>query len=411
MADSRRGSRAARVGISCATGIAVPAAAFVATMPFEGVHEAVAANVVPFAVGSVAGAGILTAVSGIADWRQRRREEDEARPSGSRYSDAVRMKPLPKDVPVIARAHDALSEEEAWAEIDATFTDGSPISCDATRSKDIYQIALEELQRSSSAHAAAPAGDAAEASSSAQPAAGEPGVVTASMLRQSLADTTAAYMALRNEGAATTASLSASDDATSATTVSLDEDDTEAARQALASLDSFEDSGALGAPSVSAAGITTKATTGVVPVAPVQASLSRGVAAPRPSSTGSMGVAPARTDMRADEPDDDIEVPMVDYSGHEGMWAQALAILEEPVQEEAPAYVPKHFRGASSSTSTRAAAIAEGDRETRIHSHVNELLEQELDRASSQSVRRTSREYLRVIQGGTASFPRQQAEG
>ena len=134
MADSRRGSRAARVGISCAAGIAVPAAAFVATMPFEGVHEVVAANVVPFAVGSVAGAGILTAVSGIADRRQRRREEDEARPSGSRYSDAVRMRPLPKDVPVIARAHDALSEEEAWAEIDATFTDGSPISCDATRS-------------------------------------------------------------------------------------------------------------------------------------------------------------------------------------------------------------------------------------------------------------------------------------
>ena len=55
--------------------------------------------------------------------------------------------------------------------------------------------------------------------------------------------------------------------------------------------------------------------------------------------------------------------------------------------------------------------VYEGDRETRIHSHVNELLEQELDRASSQSVRRTSREYLRVIQGGTASFPRQQAEG
>ena len=44
---------------------------------------------------------------------------------------------------------------EAWAEIDAMFKDGSPISCDPTRSKDMYQIALEELRRSERAAAAA----------------------------------------------------------------------------------------------------------------------------------------------------------------------------------------------------------------------------------------------------------------
>ena len=45
-----------------------------------------------------------------------------------------------------------------------------------------------------------------------------------------------------------------------------------------------------------------------------------------------------------------------------------------------------------------------------MHSRVNSLIEEEFDQVPSQSVRRTSREYLRVIQGGTASFPRLRAE-
>ena len=45
-----------------------------------------------------------------------------------------------------------------------------------------------------------------------------------------------------------------------------------------------------------------------------------------------------------------------------------------------------------------------------MHAHVNELIEQELGQIASPTVRRSSREYLRVIQGGTASMPALQAE-
>ena len=40
----------------------------------------------------------------------------------------------------------------------------------------------------------------------------------------------------------------------------------------------------------------------------------------------------------------------------------------------------------------------------------DELIEQELGQIASPAVRRSSREYLRVIQGGTASMPALQAE-
>ena len=92
---------------------------------------------------------------------------------------------------------------------------------------------------------------------------------------------------------------------------------------------------------------------------------------------------------------------MVDYSGHEEMWAEALAILEEPVAPAAP--MGAHF-------APRVAAVNEGRRATAVHSHVNQLLDQELNHIESQSMRHTSREFLRVIQGGTAAMPRLQAE-
>ena len=53
----------------------------------------------------------------------------------------------------------------------------------------------------------------------------------------------------------------------------------------------------------------------------------------------------------------------------------------------------------------RVAAVAEGARQTAMHSRVNELIEEEFDKVDSQSVRHTSHEYLKVIQGGTASMP------
>ncbi len=103
----------------------------------------------------------------------------------------------------------------------------------------------------------------------------------------------------------------------------------------------------------------------------------------------------------ADNETQTVEVPMVDYSGHEEMWAEALAILEELAAPAAP--MGAHF-------APRVAAVNEGRRATAVHSHVNQLLDQELNHIESQSMRHTSREFLRVIQGGTAAMPRLQAE-
>ena len=91
-------------------------------------------------------------------------------------------------------------------------------------------------------------------------------------------------------------------------------------------------------------------------------------------------------------------IPMVDYSGHEDMWAQAIAIMNEvvePLEVEAP-YVPKHARRtgdmpmAASADEARAQATPERD--------------------TPKADRRAGREYLSVIPGGTASFALQQAE-
>ena len=115
---------------------------------------------------------------------------------------------------------------------------------------------------------------------------------------------------------------------------------------------------------------------------------------------------------------------MFDYSGHEDMWASALAILseedvpaDEPLSEE-PVYIGRHSKAAVASaqpnavpvTPERVEAVAEGARATEMHTKVNQLLEEEIDKVDSKSVRHTSREYLKVIQGGTMSMPRLRAE-
>lgn len=109
------------------------------------------------------------------------------------------------------------------------------------------------------------------------------------------------------------------------------------------------------------------------------------------------------------------EVAVVDYSGHEAMWAQALSILNEE-DDAARAVASLGEFDADSPFITAAVApgrmeaIAEGARATGEHAHVNELLEKEFEQVRSSSVRNTSREYLRVIQGGTLSMPRVSAE-
>ena len=54
----------------------------------------------------------------------------------------------------------------------------------------------------------------------------------------------------------------------------------------------------------------------------------------------------------------------------------------------------------------RMAAIAEGNRATREHSHVNELIEEEFNRVPSKSVHHTAHEYLKVIEVVPRPCPR-----
>ncbi|WP_186365723.1 hypothetical protein [Enorma burkinafasonensis] len=405
MAASHSNTRAVHAGLSCGILFAVPVAAYAVTLPFEGANAVVSTCALPFAVGALAGVGIYTAVGAISA----RMDEPEADGDGSasprthtRVAEAARAEAsrffasrrVPKDVPVIARAQGALSEQDAWADIDSMLTDDSPISCDAAHSKDIYEIALEELRRETAASthaghtsvwmaAAASAGHAA-----AQPA---PAAATGQLRSQAPApvkaservaapdaDTTATYLSLASE-AASTARASALDDL-----------DTQAARNAaLASLDRMDD--------------TSFDQISVPAVEPAPASRA---AAPMPVAA-----------------DGEPLVPMADYSGHEDMWAAALAALEEdaPARVLAPSagYIGKHAAGRTAAetmpsvippSAERARAVAEGARVTQRHQHVNELIEEELGQAPQQSVRRSSHEYLRVIQGGTASFPRIRAE-
>ena len=144
--------------------------------------------------------------------------------------------------------------------------------------------------------------------------------------------------------------------------------------------------------------------------------------------------ASASQSVAVDEPVDatsEEDVPMADYSGHEGMWAAAAAILDEVVepapvgapvftpapQPAAPAYVGRHSAVFPEDTARisregieRAEAIAAGIMENRRHERVNQILEEEIDRLQSAAVRRTGRAYLSVIEGGTASFEPLRAE-
>ena len=108
-----RTHRALTAGLSAGAGVALGAAAFAATIPFDGAHAVVGASAVPFAVGTVAGVGLFAAGLRIAEAREERveRDYDEAVRAANADAAAYRRarQAAPKGVPVIARAQDALS--------------------------------------------------------------------------------------------------------------------------------------------------------------------------------------------------------------------------------------------------------------------------------------------------------------
>lgn len=451
MASKQHGHRAIAVGISGGIGLAVPLLAHVATQSSPEAQATVASLSIPFALGSFAGVGAYVLSSSLFDMMDRR-EAERAAESASATATAQADAPAsaqgafeqesgdaapfaagecapaavttsfeadierffgrhgkPDDVPVIARAADAMSEAQAWEEIDSMLSDSSPVSCDPLQSKDIYQIAFEELARSGATgvvgrasaarHAApAPAAGASAASAAATAAAGDASVP---------ADATATFMAIAASREGVTESLSK------------DRLDEIASREAaMGSLDIMvaeEDMPAVAPVAQPAQPVTVAPQAG----AAVQATslIDLDLDEPsgfvfQPAQAGSVAVAADAADVAAepvasaassstDNESQTVEVPMVDYSGHEEMWAEALAILEEPAAPAVP--MGAHF-------APRVAAVNEGRRATAVHSHVNQLLDQELNHIESQSMRHTSREFLRVIQGGTAAMPRLQAE-
>lgn len=389
MASSSSVHRAVTAGLSGGLGIALPLVAVAATLPFAEAHELVRADALPFAMGALAGVGLFMA----ADYLLERREErlaaeaeevasftsvfsgaDVSMPNAPTMAEEAAAHPThaahahpatPKGVPVIARAADALDEAAAWAEIDAMLNDGSPISCDPLRSKDIYEIALEELRRTEYAAAAEvePAPERVPGYTVVPAAA--PSAVGAS--RYMSPESTDVFLALAaNRSDAAQPAVSSASAAVTASIPEVDVDEVEDTSARDAALASLYGSGAGGA------------------------------SAP--------AVAPAAISSAYAN-------PTVDYVGHESMWAAALAILdEEPASAPVPAFAVTSPSQTSYVAPDRMALVAEGGNATRAHAHVNSLLEEEFDKVPSKSVRRMSHEFLQVIQGGTASMPRLQAQ-
>lgn len=358
MESTMRTNGALIAGLSAGAGVLLPAAAYVATLPFEDAHAFVGSVAAPVAVGSVMGVGLLCAGTRIADALAERADHEEEYAARAEERYAARVAAASKGVPTIARAQDALSDRDAWADIDALMADSSPVSCDPVSSKDIYEIAFREMMSGG--------GDAASPSASA-------GAVHAS--EPVPADATAAFMVAASQAAAP---------GFNSTGAALDLDEVEEA-----------------------------------PDSVFRAASPAPAAGSGEAAGGNAVVSDGACGLDGDERI--VEVPVADYSGHEAMWAAALDILAEDDASVSAAPIGKHAArrgidalGDPDRTEVvpldRLEAFAEGAQETGMHVHVNEILEDELGSNGSTSVRHTSREYLRVIQGGTAALPRISAE-
>ena len=480
MASSDATQRAVLAGLSCGIGLAAPVVMYAATLPFSSVNETVVAGAVPFAVGAVAGVGIYAASLGISEYRAQHAErlfqpdamggaanvnqhQDEfqtasmpaqqqwaapqgvataasaveanaAQPSSvfSGLTGAFQRRRADDGVPTIARAADAMSEADAWSMIDSMLDDDSPVSCDPARSRDVYQVAIDELtyggktgsyNRDDIAAAAR-----AVSGSHAAPA-----------------GSTAAFVALvanaaNNAATAQSVTYDTAVPVTAATAVDPYADEPLAVDEETIAARRAAESSLWGAPAQqqAAEAVPYNANLANMPIiSDVSAAAIDLDDLDEPVISNDMPYvvaapvdvpASASQSVAADEPVDatpEEDVPMADYSGHEGMWAAAAAILDEVVepapvaapvftpapQPAAPAYVGRHSAVFPEDTARisregieRAEAIAAGIMENRRHERVNQILEEEIDRLQSAAVRRTGRAYLSVIEGGTASF-------
>lgn len=513
MASSDATQRAVLAGLSCGIGLAAPVVMYAATLPFSSVNETVVAGAVPFAVGAVAGVGIYAASLGISEYRAQHAERlfepdamggaaqfgrthnefktasmpaqqyaapqaaasaaqpNAAQPSSvfSGLTGAFQRRHADDGVPTIARAADAMSEADAWSMIDRMLDDDSPVSCDPARSRDVYQVAIDELTyggqtgsynrddiaaaaRAVSGSQAAPAGSTAAfvalvANAAASNAASGNGAYSAAS-GTGYSASGAGYAASGTGYAAPGAAYASAQTVTYDTAVpvtpasvvdpyadeplAVDEETIAARRAAESSL--------WGAPAQQQAAGAVPYNTNIanMPIISDAAAVAIDlddldepvISNDMPYVVAAPADAPvsANQSVAVDEPADasaEEDVPMADYTGHEGMWAAAAAILDEisesaPVATfvpapapapAAPAYVGRHSAVFPEDTARisregieRAEAIAAGVMENRRHERVNQILEEEINRVQSAAVRRTGRAYLSVIEGGTASL-------
>lgn len=482
MASSDATQRAVLAGLSCGIGLAAPVVMYAATLPFSSVNETVVAGAVPFAVGAVAGVGIYAASLGISEYRAQHAERlfqpdamggaanvnqhqnefqtasmpaqqqwaapqgvataapavqaNAAQPSSvfSGLTGAFQRRRADDGVPTIARAADAMSEADAWSMIDSMLDDDSPVSCDPTRSRDVYQVAIDELTyggKTGSYNRDDIAAAARAVSGSHAAPAGSTAAFVA-LVANAANNAATAQSVTYDTAVPVTPAAATVVDPYADEPLAVDEETIAARRAAESSL--------WGAPAQqqAAEAVPYNANLANMPIISdasaaaidlddldepvISNDMPYVVAAPVdvPASASQSVAADEHVDATPEE-----DVPMADYSGHEGMWAAAAAILDEVVepapvaapvftsapQSAAPAYVGRHSAVFPEDTARisregieRAEAIAAGIMETRRHERVNQILEEEIDRLQSAAVRRTGRAYLSVIEGGTASF-------
>lgn len=486
MASSDATQRVVLAGLSCGIGLAAPVVMYAATLPFSSVNDTVVAGAVPFAVGAVAGVGIYAASLGISEYRAQHAERlfqpdamggaanvnehqnesqtasmpaqqqwaapqgvataapavpaDAAQPSSvfSGLTGAFQRLHTDDGVPTIARAADAMSEADAWSMIDGMLDDDSPVSCDPARSRDVYQVAIDELTyggKTGSYNRDDIAAAARAVSGSHTAPAGSTAAFVA--LVANAANNAAAAQSVTYD-TAVPVTPAAAVDSYADEPLAVDEETVAARRAAESSL--------WGAPAQQQAAeampynanlanmpIISDASAAAIDLDDLdEPAISNDV--PYVGDAPVDAPASASQSVTVDEPVDatpEEDVPMADYSGHEGMWAAAAAILDEVVepapvaapvftpapQPAAPVYVGRHSAVFPEDTARisregieRAEAIAAGIMENRRHERVNQILEEEIDRLQSAAVRRTGRAYLSVIEGGTASFEPLRAE-
>lgn len=484
MASSDATQRVVLAGLSCGIGLAAPVVMYAATLPFSSVNETVVAGAVPFAVGAVAGVGIYAASLGISEYRAQHAERlfqpdamggasnvnehqnesqtasmpaqqqwaapqgvaaaapavpaDAAQPSSvfSGLTGAFQRLHTDDGVPTIARAADAMSEADAWSMIDGMLDDDSPVSCDPARSRDVYQVAIDELTyggKTGSYNRDDIAAAARAVSGSHAAPAGSTAAFVA-LVANAANNAAAAQSVTYDTAVPVTPAAATAVDSYADEPLAVDEEAIAARRAAESSL--------WGAPAQqqAAEAVPYNANLANMPIisdASAAAIDLDDLDEPVISNdVPYVGDAPASApqSVAVDEPVDatsEEDVPMADYSGHEGMWAAAAAILDEVVepapvaapvftsapQPAAPAYVGRHSAVFPEDTARisregieRAEAIAAGIMENRRHERVNQILEEEIDRLQFAAVRRTGRAYLSVIEGGTASFEPLRAE-